>query len=709
MPYAGAGMLTSVCYPTGGHTDFSFEPNSYITNEPVTLVTDLTSLYKVNRTDSLVTRFAQAFEITSDMVMTAGTTQSAYNPSQIGKAIILASTQITPPGPANGYSVQLRIHDTSQADYSNDIAVGGEQIIELKAGHYLLLGEIDTDYITDPDNGTLAPTVTLASSLAVQVTYLPGMERVGPGFRLKQLTKYFGQGVKEVRTYKYQDSTETHSSGILGNVPHYKGYLATENAETFGDRCNYTTFSNISTYPLINSASSYIGYSIVTEYYNTLQVSGKKVYTYTNFDKFNDINNTTAFPYPPASPQDWKRGLPLTEEVYRHLATSGSSPNFELQERTVYTYSVLPNSLAVATSIKVGKGVQYIGGEATSQGLFLGLTESLYPIQSDSYQLQTKSTTLYTQSKGFTTAETHAYTPAYFQLSLLNTTTSDGSLLSRHFYYPTDYLANRTVSPLLDGLLTANIVNLPVEETTSRTTPTAQYFIAGTLHAYTWWTGLDNLPHYYEQKQYSLNTARADITQQYDFLHVPAHYEEQIRVLGVNSRSQPTAYRRLTKEKVAYQWGYDDRYPIGSCKNALSTEFFYEGFEENSTAQTGAAHSGARFMVGTYTVNWTTPNTRTYLLSYWYRQAGQWHYLEQVYTGSSLTLTGGDAYDDVRIYPSDAQLTTFTYNPLVGMTSQTDPAGRTTTYEYDGLGRLLRTRDEQGRILSQQQYHYAGH
>ncbi|MBD2768431.1 RHS repeat protein [Hymenobacter sp. BT664] len=56
-----------------------------------------------------------------------------------------------------------------------------------------------------------------------------------------------------------------------------------------------------------------------------------------------------------------------------------------------------------------------------------------------------------------------------------------------------------------------------------------------------------------------------------------------------------------------------------------------------------------------------------------------------------------------------ARVTTFTQQSLVGLTSQTDPAGRTTFYEYDGLGRLLRTRDDQGRVLSQQQYHYAGH
>lgn len=54
-----------------------------------------------------------------------------------------------------------------------------------------------------------------------------------------------------------------------------------------------------------------------------------------------------------------------------------------------------------------------------------------------------------------------------------------------------------------------------------------------------------------------------------------------------------------------------------------------------------------------------------------------------------------------------ALVSTYAYRPLVGLTSQTDPTGRTITYEYDALGRLLRVRDEKSRILSQQQYHYA--
>ncbi|GAA4040561.1 hypothetical protein GCM10022409_28130 [Hymenobacter glaciei] len=68
---------------------------------------------------------------------------------------------------------------------------------------------------------------------------------------------------------------------------------------------------------------------------------------------------------------------------------------------------------------------------------------------------------------------------------------------------------------------------------------------------------------------------------------------------------------------------------------------------------------------------------------------------------------GNVLVDEVRLAPVGAQVTSYTHDPLVGVTSQTDPGGRTITFEYDALGRLVRTRDEQGRILSQQQYHYA--
>jgi YD repeat-containing protein len=55
-----------------------------------------------------------------------------------------------------------------------------------------------------------------------------------------------------------------------------------------------------------------------------------------------------------------------------------------------------------------------------------------------------------------------------------------------------------------------------------------------------------------------------------------------------------------------------------------------------------------------------------------------------------------------------AQITTYTYQPLVGMTSQTDIVGRTTTYHYDAFGRLSYVKDKDGNVVKRICYNYQG-
>ena len=57
---------------------------------------------------------------------------------------------------------------------------------------------------------------------------------------------------------------------------------------------------------------------------------------------------------------------------------------------------------------------------------------------------------------------------------------------------------------------------------------------------------------------------------------------------------------------------------------------------------------------------------------------------------------------------SIAQVTTYTFAPLIGMTSKTDPQGNTTFYDYDNYGRLTLVRDNGNNILNRYCYDYAG-
>ena len=61
-------------------------------------------------------------------------------------------------------------------------------------------------------------------------------------------------------------------------------------------------------------------------------------------------------------------------------------------------------------------------------------------------------------------------------------------------------------------------------------------------------------------------------------------------------------------------------------------------------------------------------------------------------------------YTDSRL--KNAMISTYTYNPLVGMTSQTNPNGVITYYEYDYFGRLISIKDDDGNILNTYEYHY---
>ncbi len=57
---------------------------------------------------------------------------------------------------------------------------------------------------------------------------------------------------------------------------------------------------------------------------------------------------------------------------------------------------------------------------------------------------------------------------------------------------------------------------------------------------------------------------------------------------------------------------------------------------------------------------------------------------------------------------SSALVYTFTYKPLVGMTSETAPNGKTVFYEYDSFNRLHLIKDDEGKIVKRICYNYAG-
>jgi YD repeat-containing protein len=65
-----------------------------------------------------------------------------------------------------------------------------------------------------------------------------------------------------------------------------------------------------------------------------------------------------------------------------------------------------------------------------------------------------------------------------------------------------------------------------------------------------------------------------------------------------------------------------------------------------------------------------------------------------------------DKLNELRNALPNAMVTTYTYKPLVGVSTITNPAGDITSYEYDTFGRLLLVKDNFGKVLSKNDYHY---
>ncbi len=84
-----------------------------------------------------------------------------------------------------------------------------------------------------------------------------------------------------------------------------------------------------------------------------------------------------------------------------------------------------------------------------------------------------------------------------------------------------------------------------------------------------------------------------------------------------------------------------------------------------------------------------------------------------IINSSVLNMPANDAalrqeLNKLRVNLPNAFVTTYTYDPVFGMTSVTDPNGKTNYYEYDDMGRLALIRDQDNNVVKRFCYNYAG-
>jgi hypothetical protein len=133
---------------------------------------------------------------------------------------------------------------------------------------------------------------------------------------------------------------------------------------------------------------------------------------------------------------------------------------------------------------------------------------------------------------------------------------------------------------------------------------------------------------------------------------------------------------------------------------------YHDSFEMTS-GTSGDSKTGSKYLAaGSYTIPFTPPSDgATYKMSYWYWNNSQWNFSGEVPFNASIN-SAGTRLDELRVYPQGVLLDTYTYDKLVGMTTQTDANNVMTYYLYDKLGRLQFLKDDQGNVTKKVEYNY---
>ncbi|MCW3465272.1 DUF5977 domain-containing protein [Chitinophaga nivalis] len=207
-----------------------------------------------------------------------------------------------------------------------------------------------------------------------------------------------------------------------------------------------------------------------------------------------------------------------------------------------------------------------------------------------------------------------------------------------------------------------------------------------------------------------------------------------------NEYSNGSVVQSLGRDGIpkSYLYDYQNVLPIAIATNASIDQIAYTSFEadgrggwnfsgsyvNDNTAPTGTRcynlSSGALSKSGlttsvTYIVSYWTKNTSALTVAGTQgspvkgRTTNGWTYFEHKVTGvTTLAISGAAQIDEVKLYPNDAQMRTFTHAPLIGISSESDFKDQVTYYVYDDLGRLSLIKDMNGNIRKMICYNNSG-
>jgi YD repeat-containing protein len=714
--YCLKGLLTNVIYPTGGMDSIVYESNSVYgqvaVEQPATSVPALavgSGRFGTPVDDTVVLQFGQVIRVNASCYYTQDP------PTNPDPAHDLATLTVTCIAGRNSGEIFLQQNLSPGDTYNsqgNLILEDGTYVIESRASGNQVVEEATTTYIPGP------------------ITYVYKNTVVG-GNRVKKILS-IDQATKNtnIKRYFYGPLTNLQSSSaILMYSPIYErpakfyydcrdyadGQLPLDDlVQEYDFPCLYSNSqSGLNAY-----SNSPVSYSAVTE------SNGE------NFENGGVEHHFTNDPDLPGEPfqGDFILEAPRTSyayvngrETYQYTfknVTGGFIP-----VKKVYTDYKQDARRDTAYSAYVDR-MNYVPIDyftPPDDVELNGFNLTIYQYLQKWLYADTIRTLTYDASGQNYTTDTMVSrydNPLHALPTKITQSTSDGNGRSIFNYYPYDLtltgapevgrqnlIANYIISPVLQQVMMRGLDTAVVEKTDYNLFP----------------NGL-TLP-----QTHNIKTGRNAL-------------EPRVSFYNYNSSGKILEQGKVADQHTSYIWDYLSVYPIAKVVNASSSDIAYTSFEADGagnytigagTIDSTSALTGRKCysLTGSITKSGLNGST-TYIVSYWTKNSSPFNisgtlsgypvkgktislnnanwtlYVHKVTGQSTITINGSGPIDELRLYPAAAQMTTYTYNPLVGITSQTDVGNRVTYYEYDGLSRLKRIRDQDYNILKTYDYQY---
>ncbi|WP_440135489.1 hypothetical protein [Chitinophaga sancti] len=734
--FTQANMLTTIKYPTGGISAFTYETNQYTKTETIVTWHDESSeLYKAAGSTTINTGgFVDAIGN-----FTVGT-------NWVGKKLMLTTIVDRP----SDYSVSTYTMDVVVKKNNSVLkripvatAIGTSQVFDstivLDAGTYnISLDAASADFFSACQVRRLA--YVLKSYSTSETVTEPAY---GSGVRVSKIVNTDPvAGNVNTKTYTYSDVS-------MDDIPTYvsaEGYDPLEPGIFSPFRYLYSQ----SVYPFSDSRNGpYAGYAKV-EIRETDASNNVNGISEFNYSASSSINITTmmaqnlsmsrphlvnpVMPSIPAIAGD-DRGKIMSEIYYKivngtKIPVSSSSYSYTRDNGEMF-WQVMANS-----------GLSDLLSPGYNNEQIFKIYMHHYPIYIPRNMLWHKEISTYDSAgnHGLTQYENYYYdnVNGHYQMIKKSTITSKGDTLNTYYKYPGDY-GDLSTATRIDAdaqgikLLQTKHVIVPIESYKELYTGTGtKKYFDGQYNVFN--TTLPTFKQIYALESASPVTGFSPSELSAGNMTKNSLYKSRIRFSAYDATGHLLEQGKEGDMSMSYIWDYNGSHPIAEVMNSAQSDIAYTSFEadgkgnwtftgspvNDATAPTG----GKCYTLGTAINRTGLSTTTSYIVSYWKKSgsvtvngaAGTagvsvngWTYYQHTVanpSGGTITLSGAGTIDELRLYPVNAQMTTFTYDPLVGMNSQCDIRNVITYYEYDGLMRLKTIRDKDRNVLRIFEYGY---